>query len=103
MLSGLSMYIKLMEHCKKRNKFNIQIIAIPNSRRYKENGHNLDLTPIELDPVGRCLVVMAWPADEQIFMKDMKRSKLIRNSALEGLFQALEKKIVKNFRNFFFS
>lgn len=30
------------------------------------------------------LVVMAWPADDQIFVKDMKRSKLIRNDSREG-------------------
>ena len=27
---------------------------------------------------------MAWPADDQIFVKDMKRSKLIRNDSREG-------------------
>lgn len=53
--------------------------AIPNSKRYQQNGYNLDLACFEKNR----LVVMAWPADDQIFMKDMKRSKLIRNDATE--------------------
>ena len=58
------------------------ILAIPVSKRYKENGHNLDLSPFE----GYRLVVMAWPADDSFLCKDMKRSKLIRNNGLEGNF-----------------
>ena len=57
------------------------IKAIPNSKRYQQNGYNLDLACFEENR----LVVMAWPADDQIFMKDMKRSKLIRNDATEGI------------------
>lgn len=55
------------------------VSAIPNSKRYQQNGYNLDLACFEENR----LVVMAWPADDQIFMKDMKRSKLIRNDSTE--------------------
>lgn len=53
------------------------VSAIPNKKRYQECGHNLDLACFK----EQRLVVMAWPADDQIFIKDMKRSKLIRNDA----------------------
>ena len=67
------------------------ILAIPNSKRYQQNGYNLDLACFEENR----LVVMAWPADDQIFMKDMKRSKLIRNDSTEGKsFQIIAKSVL---------
>lgn len=55
------------------------VSAIPNHKRYQKSGHNLDLACFQEER----LVVMAWPADDQIFVKDMKRSKLIRNDSRE--------------------
>lgn len=55
------------------------VSAIPNHKRYQKSGHNLDLACFNDER----LVVMAWPADDQIFIKDMKRSKLIRNDSRE--------------------
>lgn len=55
------------------------VSAIPNHKRYTNSGHNLDLACFQEER----LVVMAWPADDQIFVKDMKRSKLIRNDSRE--------------------
>ena len=66
------------------------LIAIPNSKRYQQNGYNLDLACFEENR----LVVMAWPADDQIFMKDMKRSKLIRNDSTEGLLKFQHKGVL---------
>jgi len=54
------------------------VSAVPKNKRYQLDGHNLDLTFFE----EYRLVVMAWPA-ETLNVRDIKRSKIIRNDAHE--------------------
>lgn len=54
------------------------VSAVPKNKRYQLNGHNLDLAYFQ----EYRLVVMAWPA-ETLNVRDIKRSKIIRNDAQE--------------------
>lgn len=54
------------------------VSAVPKNKRYQQDGHNLDLTIFD----EYRLVVMAWPA-ETLNVRDIKRSKIIRNDAQE--------------------
>ena len=55
------------------------VSSVPKNKRYQLNGHNLDLAYFQ----EYRLVVMAWPA-ETLCVRDIKRSKIIRNDAQEG-------------------
>ena len=57
------------------------VSSVPKNKRYQVNGHNLDFSSFH----EYRLVVMAWPA-ETLNVRDIKRSKIIRNDAMEGLF-----------------
>lgn len=54
------------------------VSSVPKNKRYQLNGHNLDLAYFQ----EYRLVVMAWPA-ETLCVRDIKRSKIIRNDAQE--------------------